>query len=131
MASPYSNSYSAPPLISNAQTRGVANNQIASAQQASAYRPASAGAGLSRGKGQQGMARYASAMGNAAGRAQASNTQSEDAYGNANMQSAYRSGVNNENQQLANMADQRKTADWNYRFGGMTNAWNALAGLMQ
>lgn len=113
------------------QTNAAANNQLASAQQSAAGFQQQAGPGIARGRGHAAMEAYGDAVTRTRGASEAQGTRDQDAFANqqAQMQSMY--GRRGEQLQYDSMAEQMRQSQWDSRFGNLTTAWGALAGLLR
>lgn len=123
-------SWGSPPSISARDTNAVANNLMATGAQAGASR-SYAGAGLSRGRGQVAMDQNRAALARANASNEAQGVRDEDAMSNQAMRDRYRFGALNERLQYNSLAEQDKMNRWDSRFGNLTTAWGALAGLLR
>jgi hypothetical protein len=122
--------WGAPPRVADRQTQAVANNQMALGSQRALAR-SSAGSGLSRGRGHMALDQNRGDIMRANAAAQANDTRAEDELFNATMQSRYRFGAANEQLQYDSLAEQERMGRWDSRFGNLTTAWGALAGLLR
>lgn len=122
--------WGAAPRIGYQQTRADVNNQRALGAQQAAQRT-SAGAGLSRGRGQRALDANRGAVMRANADAGAAQAMNDDQLFNAGMASQYRYGAANEKLQYDSLDEQLRQSQWDSRFGNMTNAWNVLAGLLR
>lgn len=122
--------YFRPPVISPQQTQSVANNQMALGAQQAAQRTY-AGAGLARGRGQTSVDANRGDIARANAAAQADGTRMQDRLANADVQAQYQLGRANQQLQYESLAEQARQSQWDSRFGNMTTAWGALAGLLR
>lgn len=113
------------------QTNAAANNQLASSQQTAAGFNAQPGQGIGRGRGQRAMDAYQDDLTRAQGMNSAQQTRDQDAF--ANQQNQFQSYMTNRNEQMQydSLAEQMRQSQWDSRFGNMTTAWGALAGLLR
>lgn len=112
------------------QSLGVANNQRAMAQRQTAG-GISGGQGISRGYGQRVIDSFRDDQARVAGQAAAQQTIADDAFANQGLQMQAR--MQNDNTSLQNkmLANQLQQSRWDNRFGNVTTAWGALAGLLR
>jgi hypothetical protein len=122
--------WGASPTISARKTNAVANNMMAMGAQQGASR-SYAGAGLSRGRGQMALDENRAALARANAFNDAQGVRDEDYLSNASIRNQYKFGALNERLQYDSMAEQDRMNRWDSRFGNLTTAWGALAGLLR
>lgn len=113
------------------QTNAAANNQLASAQQSAAGFNAQPGQGIGRGRGQRAMNAYQDDVARVQGMNNAQQTRDQDAF--TNQQNQFQAYMTNRNEQMQydSLAEQLRQSQWDSRFGNLTTAWGALAGLLR
>lgn len=113
------------------ETNAAANNQLASSQQSAAGFATQTGPGIGRGRGQKAMEAYRDDLTRVQGMGNAQQTRDQDAF--ANQQNQFQSSMTNRNEQMQydSLAEQVRQSQWDSRFGNMTTAWGALAGLLR
>ena len=120
-----------PYQIGYRQTNAAANNQLASAQQSAAGFATQTGQGVGRGRGQKAMEAYRDDLTRVQGMSNAQQSRDQDAF--TNQQNQFQSFMTNRNEQMQyySLAEQLRQSQWDSRFGNMTTAWGALAGLLR
>lgn len=125
-----SQTWGPPPSVPFRQTLDVVNNQRALGSQ-QALKRTYAGAGLARGRGHMALDRNRGDVARANADSEAAQTVADDQFFNAGLGARYRFGAANEQLQYDSLDEQRRQSQWDSRFGNMTTAWGALAGLLR
>lgn len=109
-------------------TRAAANNSLASGITSG---KASAGTGLSRGRGQASMDAYRAGTSLAGGQQEAAGILDSDARFNAQYGSQQRSETQNRQLAYDTLLQRTQNNAWDSRFNNMQSAWGVLTGLLR